>query len=465
MDPVLKNTKSFGQAPPLNRVAGTKHFGGYISATDGCYVVFGGQDGDIDYTTVLAAAGLDDTEIEVANQDLPAGTIWNYVLKEVSGCGLLSDDSQLVCEVVIGSDGEVLPLAPNPPLQLRGKAVAGGNVELRWRYSAINQAVKPDGFNIYYDGGQGPKALGDDGAAHPLAALILHFDGNPGETPEFGSYDYGYDVSLQQVGIAPTNETGDITLDDTYVKFGSTSAKLAGFWRGVTVEPNANLSFGNDEFLVMFRVYITAALLNESAFDLIFMSHSASADNFVKLYWHREISGEGIKFEVKVGGVMQVNIGWDGALSDGWNLVCVARDSAGDIRMFVNGDVKVSDNYGSYPDLSSTTLYILGVDLDMNVWYDEYVILSGDGACLYSSNFTPPTLPFGSLLGQVNYRGQGDYPPYITEALEHGQEYHFRVCSYTIDGGESQNDDYVRVIADAIGPAAIESPKISWEEI
>ncbi len=121
---------------------------------DGCHNIYRGQDGEIDYDNVQAVMSLEDEQVSIPGQNLPANTIWHYLRRQVSGCGLESDDSP-VCIIQIDANGDMLDNAPNPPLDLLIEKVAGGKLKLKWRYSPLDQAVAPSGFNIYMDDGSG----------------------------------------------------------------------------------------------------------------------------------------------------------------------------------------------------------------------------------------------------------------------------------------------------------------------
>ncbi len=125
------------------------HFGDFWPLLDGCHAVYRGQNGNIDYTEVQALMDLDDSQVTIDHQDLPPGTSWDYIRRQVSGCGLASGDSAPICKILIDENGDAFADVPNPPLNLTATAVAGGKIKLRWRYSAINQAVSPTGFNVY----------------------------------------------------------------------------------------------------------------------------------------------------------------------------------------------------------------------------------------------------------------------------------------------------------------------------
>jgi hypothetical protein len=113
------------------------------------YNVYRGQDGVIDYNTPIATMLLDDTQVAIAGQTLPAGTIWHYVRRRIKNCCELQSLDSPVCIVRIGDDGEIRGDMPNPPTDLIAEGMAGGKIRLRWRYSAASQETPPAGFAIF----------------------------------------------------------------------------------------------------------------------------------------------------------------------------------------------------------------------------------------------------------------------------------------------------------------------------
>ena len=119
-----------------------------------CHVINRGQDGNIDYTEIMAVMGLSESQVSIEEQDLPANTIWHYVRRQVSGCGLVSADSP-VCIVRIDASGDMIGNAPNAPDDLTIEGLSNGRFRLRWRYTKDQQEVTPTGFKIYMDSGSG----------------------------------------------------------------------------------------------------------------------------------------------------------------------------------------------------------------------------------------------------------------------------------------------------------------------
>ena len=120
----------------------------------GCHVVYRGEDGVMDYSTIQAVMNVDAADVTIAVQDLPAETSWHYVRRQVSDCGLESANSP-ICVVEIDAEGEMELPIPNSPSELKIAKAAGGKLLLTWRYIRINEAISPVGFNVYQDSGEG----------------------------------------------------------------------------------------------------------------------------------------------------------------------------------------------------------------------------------------------------------------------------------------------------------------------
>jgi len=129
--------------------------GWFWMRTEGCHAVYVGQDGAMgDYDQVQAVMEMADVSVSIAGQALAANTIHHYIQRQISGCGLESEDSQS-CIVRIDANGDMLDAAPNAPLDLQIFGAAGGKFLLRWRYAPSSQDVAPTGFRVYIDSGAG----------------------------------------------------------------------------------------------------------------------------------------------------------------------------------------------------------------------------------------------------------------------------------------------------------------------
>lgn len=131
-------------APPLGITGGLDY-----------YNIYRGQDGDIDFNTPVAVMLEGDTRVNIANQDLPAGTIWHYVRKKAAACCGKESIASPLCIVVIDGSGEMIGLTPNSPILLEVQQLFGGAFGVRWTYYTDDQEVQPTGFNIYADSGLG----------------------------------------------------------------------------------------------------------------------------------------------------------------------------------------------------------------------------------------------------------------------------------------------------------------------
>jgi len=102
----------------------------------------------MDYDDIQATMDLDDEDVDIPDQVLPANTIWHYIRRLVSDCDLESPDSDPTI-VRIDGDGDMIPLTPNTPFSLQIEQVAGAKLKVRWRYSEIGQEIAPTDFYIY----------------------------------------------------------------------------------------------------------------------------------------------------------------------------------------------------------------------------------------------------------------------------------------------------------------------------
>ncbi len=128
--------------------------GWFWQRTNGCHTVYRGQDGVLDYDKIQAVMNVADSSISIAGQALAVDTIWHYIRRQLSGCGLESADSD-PCIVRIDSAGDMIGDLPNEPSGLSLEKAAGGKFKVRWRYDKSDQEISPAGFYIYIDSGFG----------------------------------------------------------------------------------------------------------------------------------------------------------------------------------------------------------------------------------------------------------------------------------------------------------------------
>ena len=121
----------------------------------GGHKIYRSQDGDVDNFVAQAFMATDAESVTIAGQDLPADTKWHYIRRAVCPHGEESPDSKPPCVIHIDDAGDAEGSAPNPPVSLSATPTAGGKIKLRWRYSCLNQIVKPTAFRVYIDSGSG----------------------------------------------------------------------------------------------------------------------------------------------------------------------------------------------------------------------------------------------------------------------------------------------------------------------
>lgn len=115
--------------------------------------IYRGQNGVIDYETVVAEMEETDSQVELEGQDFAASSSWTYVRRRVDSLGNESADSE-PCVVTIDAEGDMVILLPNAPIELACRAAVGGGAVITWRYNSAGQEIEPEGFNVYLiDGG------------------------------------------------------------------------------------------------------------------------------------------------------------------------------------------------------------------------------------------------------------------------------------------------------------------------
>jgi len=150
----LKEALFAGMTSNAFKLGTTLSLGWFWMRVAGCHTVYRGQDGVMNYDNICAVMNVDAAQVTVGCQNLPAGTIWEYIRRQVSPCGLESGDSDS-CRVIIDANGDAILNAPNAPDDVTIEIVAGGMLKLRWRYRPLWQVVEPTGFYIFMDSGSG----------------------------------------------------------------------------------------------------------------------------------------------------------------------------------------------------------------------------------------------------------------------------------------------------------------------
>lgn len=120
--------------------------------TDG-YNIYRGIGGlsEVDFTTpvVFDEHGPAETPFTVEHVGHSPGATYTYVARPVKD-GLETPDFSCNCEVHIGADGEWPGNRPAKPINADARIISGGQIELRWYYSAKDGSGTPTAFRLYY---------------------------------------------------------------------------------------------------------------------------------------------------------------------------------------------------------------------------------------------------------------------------------------------------------------------------
>jgi len=150
----LKDALFSGMTSNAFKLGTILSLGWFWLRTAGGHTVYRGQDGVFDYDNIQAVMNVSASSVTIPGQGLPANTIWHYIRRQVSHCGLESEDSS-PCIVQIDSAGDMIGNTPNPPLNLEIEQLADAKLKLRWRYTRVDEEIAPTGFKIYMDSGEG----------------------------------------------------------------------------------------------------------------------------------------------------------------------------------------------------------------------------------------------------------------------------------------------------------------------
>jgi len=154
-----------GQGAASANLAAAWSLAGTISSSSGltgslkslavAYRIYRGQDGLIDYETIIATMTADQEQVTIENQALEPDTIWHYIRRKVTACCEKESPDSPICVVRIDAGGDMIANAPNPPTDLTIEGLSNGRFRLRWRYTKLDEEITPTGFNIYIDSGSG----------------------------------------------------------------------------------------------------------------------------------------------------------------------------------------------------------------------------------------------------------------------------------------------------------------------
>ena len=132
-----------------------RSFSAKAAAAVAAYRIYRGQDGVIDYDTIIETMTAEQAQVTITDQELPASTIWHYIRRKVTECCEVESPDSPVCIVQIDADGNMIANVPNVPTDLTIEGLSNGRFRLRWHYTKLLEEAEPTGFKIYMDSGSG----------------------------------------------------------------------------------------------------------------------------------------------------------------------------------------------------------------------------------------------------------------------------------------------------------------------
>lgn len=211
------------------------------------------------------------------------------------------------------------------------------------------------------------------GSITPTKMALLHFEGSNGST-----------TFTDEVGNTWTGAGGGATISTAQFYFGASSLNLNGSSRITT--PIANLPFGTADFTIACWV------------------RPSSAASYQNIFNSRGSLGGGLTFRITNGAKLEFFYGAGSGSMTGptsltattWQHVALTR-SGSTFRTFLNGVLQSTS--GTITANMSTNAHSVGTigcygqaNAEFFSGYmDEYLIASN---CLWTSNFTPPAVPW-----------------------------------------------------------------------
>ncbi len=163
-EPVLGNVKPWrsgvlcnGLTPAASRLGTVLTGGWFWTRRAGCSALYRGPSlADVDFDVILSVVDRDAQQVSVPTHlSHEPGSSHCYVVRRFNSVGDPEQTTSAAALVRIGADGRLAGPAPNPALGLNATPVSGHRVRLLWCYSSLNQQIAPEGFNVYWDCGNG----------------------------------------------------------------------------------------------------------------------------------------------------------------------------------------------------------------------------------------------------------------------------------------------------------------------
>lgn len=208
----------------------------------------------------------------------------------------------------------------------------------------------------------------------------------------------GADTSTTFTDNGPTGHTitanGNAQVDTAQSVFGGASLLLDGTGDYLSAADNADFEFGTNAFTV--EAWVRFASL--SGTNVIASKWTATGNQRAwQFYYDHGTTRLGIGMSADGNSTLFIEETWAPVI-DTWYHVAVVR-TGGNIYHFVDG-VKLGTEDANSTNIFSGTAGInvgavsAGTGSFFNGWCDELLIVNGTG--LYTSNFTPPTLPYAN---------------------------------------------------------------------
>lgn len=222
--------------------------------------------------------------------------------------------------------------------------------------------------------GKRPNAGGETDPYFANVSLLLHMDGVNASTTFT-------DNSVNNFTVTPV---GNAQISTAQSKFGGASLSLDGSGDGINLPENTAFEYGTNNYTVEFFIYFNTRNPNG---EIIYDHRTVATQNVPSIY-------------VQSNGIITLFINGDfrilnaGSITTGlWYHIALVRNS-GTTSIYLNGTLAGATTY-SYNSLNLAPYfgyYKLSNLYGLNGFLDEIRITKG--VARYTSNFTPPTVPF-----------------------------------------------------------------------
>lgn len=205
-------------------------------------------------------------------------------------------------------------------------------------------------------------------------SLLMHMDGAQGSQSFIDSSSNNYIVTAN----------GNAQIDTTIKQLGTGSAAFDGNGDYITIPDDAMLNFSSsDDFTIEGWIYF-----NSLSDGVALVSKGTSGTSGWTLYYYSGTLYFGVPYISN-----DISATFNPSLNTWYYLAC-SRQS-GTVRLFIDG-IKVAElsNSLTYSSISPVSIGLSHSNNYLNGYVDEIRITKG--VARYTSNFTPPTEPFGN---------------------------------------------------------------------